>query len=91
MNPELQAKLNELEKQISDLKHVASVEFKQSLRLRALQDYVEAGSTENATSNENTTTVVPSGGGNVLHAAQYDKRAIVTIGGVDYYIGLYEL
>lgn len=91
MNPQEREEFNKMKKQLEELQLVRDIIFRESLRKNALQNTIEAGLKSTATSNENATTTVPSTGGNVNHARQYDDRVLVEIDGTQYYIGLYTI
>lgn len=91
MNPETKRLIDDLQKQINELRNGASVEQTESLRRRVLQDIISAGTIDSTLTGINETTVVDAGGGNVDHGAPYDRRQRVEIDGVDYYIGLYNV
>lgn len=89
MNPEIEQKLNDMQKEIDDLREARDVVFAESLRKRVFQDIIEAGVIDTSLTGVNETTTVPTGGGNVSHAEEYDKRFRIVVDGIPYYIGLY--
>jgi hypothetical protein len=91
MNPKERQEFENMKKELANIRQASDIVFSESLKKRILDDYIESGVTDNATTGENATTVVPPTGGNVLHAKQYDKRVRVQIGASTYYIGLYEI
>lgn len=95
MNPEIEKAIANIQKQIDDLRQAADVEQTQSIRRRILQDIVRSGVIDNTLTdiNDTTTINVPDAGGtfNVFHTEQYDRRALIYIDNVPYYIGLYNV
>jgi hypothetical protein len=91
MNPKERQEFEKMKKELADIRQARDVVFTESLRNRLLQEVINAGIQSNPTTAENTSTVVPSGGGTVLHAGQYDRRVLVELDGSSYYIGLYNV
>jgi hypothetical protein len=86
----LQQRIEDLERLVASIRAGEDVQTLENFRRRTLFDIISAGVVSTPTSNEQVTTSVPVGGGNVSHAKQYDKRVYVDIDGSNYYIGLYE-
>lgn len=84
-------RLAQLEKKFEDLELARSVVFTESIKGRVLQDVVQSGVLDTTLTALNGTTSVPAGGGSVLHAKQYNKRLLVYIDKIPYYIGLYNI
>lgn len=90
MNP-LEQKIEQLEKQIADIRLAKDIVYTESVRKQVLDDAVRAGIKDDDTSDINTTTAVASTPSNVTHATPYDRRLRINIDGADYYIGLYNV
>lgn len=80
--------IRQLEAKIEAMRSGQDIQFNEMLR-RLGATTVAFGEVSNATANENETTSVPNGGGNVTHAEAYDKRVAITINGTTYYVGIY--
>ena len=86
----LEEQLNDLERQIQDIRLCRDVVLAESLRKRVLQNTIFAGITSTSLTDINETTNVPAGGGSVTHAEAFDRKVLVNIDGSNYFIGLYD-
>lgn len=87
----VEERLQKLETELENLRLAKDVIQTESLRARVLQDVVQSGVLDTTLTALNGTTSVPAGGGSVLHAKQYNKRLLVYIDKIPYYIGLYNI
>lgn len=88
LNQDQQKKIDDVIDLIKRMQLGEDIIFAESLRKRIFQDIIQSGVVDLAT-DINDSTIISAGGGTVNHPKEYDKRAIITIDGEDYYIGLY--
>lgn len=88
MNP-IDQKIIELQRQIDEIRQMRNLQLTENIKRYTLDGVLVGGIISAASTADVNETFAPGAGATV--ARDYDDKILITIGGTDYYLGLYQI